>query len=100
MLKRIINGLNVVQTLLYKTTDHLTHTIQRPPLDESVVTSRNKLQLKSAIPYSGFCREVLICANYTRWHGLAHFNSTVTFNPAIVLGVLQLCILCDQSANI
>ena len=42
---------------------------------------------------AGFVCEVLICANYARCHGLAHFNSTVTFNSAIVLGVSQLCAL-------
>ena len=42
---------------------------------------------------AGFVCEVLICANYVRCHGLTHFNSTVTFNSAIVLGVSQLCAL-------
>ena len=42
---------------------------------------------------AGFVCEVLICANYARCHGLAHFNSTVTFNSAIVLVVSQLCAL-------
>ena len=40
-----------------------------------------------------FVWKVLICANYARSHGLAHFNSTVTLNSAIVLGVSQLCTL-------
>ena len=42
---------------------------------------------------AGFVCEVLICTNYARCHGLAHFNSTVTFNSAIVLGLSQLCAL-------
>ena len=46
---------------------------------------------------AGFVSEDLICANYARCHGLANFNSTVTFNSvsnsAIVLGMSQLCTL-------
>ena len=42
---------------------------------------------------AGFVCKVLICVNYVRCHGLAHFNYTVTFNSAIVLGVSQLCAL-------
>ena len=42
---------------------------------------------------ASFVCEVLICANCARCHGLAYFNSTVTFNSAIVLGVSQLCAL-------
>ena len=40
-----------------------------------------------------FVCEVLICVNYAGCHGLTHFNSRVTFNPAIVLGMSQLCAL-------
>ena len=36
---------------------------------------------------AGFVCEVLICANYARCHRLSHFNSSVTFNSAIVLGM-------------
>ena len=42
---------------------------------------------KGLLPYSRFVCEVLICA---RCHGLTHFNSTVTFNSATVLGVSHL----------
>ena len=44
------------------------------------------------IPHTaGFVYEILICVNHERCHGIAHFNSTVTFNSAIVVGMSQLC---------
>ena len=40
----------------------------------------------------GFVYKVLICANYARCHGLAHFNSTVT-----VLSTQTLFLACHSS---
>ena len=52
MLKRIINGLNVLQltmTKLGKTINFLTQTIQKAFCDVSVGTSENKPQMQCAI---------------------------------------------------
>ena len=51
------------------------------------------LKIMEMYRIAGFVCEVLICANYARCCGLLHFNSTVTFNSAIVLGLSQLCAL-------
>ena len=48
----------------------------------------------SYVPYSEFCLwGPNLCELCDECHGLAHFNSTVTLNAAIVLVVSQLCTL-------
>ena len=47
--------------------------------------------LTAQLPYSGFCLWGPNLCKLCKMHKIAHFNSTVTFNSAIVLGMSQPC---------
>ena len=60
--------------------------LKLPSNNSSIISNYHKFYYCTV----GFVCKVLICANYVRCHGLANFNSTVTFNSVIVL---QFCAL-------